>query len=116
VSYQPAYGEASALTAMAKQYKAANVWMPYVIVCYDAFWFNPGYSFGSAWLPDGTWGSWAKVVAATPSGVSGVPSYYAASRPANTVCSFIAGTGESGFGWAGNGRVYQQGNAQNVVP
>jgi hypothetical protein len=117
VSYAEAYVEASALTAIAKQYKAANVRVPYVIVCYNASYFPPTASFGSGFLPDGTWGSWAKVVPATASGVSGVPSYYTASRALNTVCSFLAGSGENGFGWAGNGLVYTPlYTTINVVP
>ena len=117
VTYAEAYAEASALTAIAKQYKAANVWVPYVIVCYDSNYFNPSYSFGSQWLPDGTWGSWAKVIPQTASGASGIPSYYTASRFLNNVCSYLAGSGENGFGWVGTALVYTPlYTTINVVP
>lgn len=98
----PAQGEASSLTTIAKQWKGANVWVVYMIVCYDATMFDPAQPFGSSRLPDGTWGCWAKVVAASGSS----PPYYAPSRPPSTECSFIAGSGEAGFGTAGTGRVY----------
>jgi hypothetical protein len=97
-------GQATAITSIAKQWKGANVWVVYMIVSYDATMFDPAQAFGSAKLPDGTWGTWAKVTAATAT----VPSYYSASRPGSNVCSFLPGSGEAGVGgqWAGNGRVY----------
>lgn len=90
VSYQPAAGEASAFTAIAKQYKAANVWIPYVIVSYDATMFDPTQAFGSSKLPDGTWGTVAKVVTDSTWG-----SLYEASFPPGATCSFIAGSGQT---------------------
>jgi hypothetical protein len=102
--------ESSAITSIATQWKAANVWVVYMIVSYDSTMFDPAQAFGSAKLPDGTWGSWAKVTAATAPGATGVPAFYAASRPASTTASFLMGSGEAGVGgqWAGNGRVYSQ--------
>ena len=80
--------QGSAITSLMKQCKAANVWVVNAIISYDSTMFDPTLAFGSSKLPDGTWGTWAKVAA---DGVLGT--VYAASRPASTTCSFIAGSG-----------------------
>lgn len=87
-------------------WKAAHTSIPTIVVSYDATMFDPSQAFGSAKLPDGRWGCWAKVVAATASGAAGVPSYYAPSRPASTTCSFLSGVPGRGIGSPANGKVY----------
>lgn len=74
--------QAAALTALARRWRAGHVKIPFVIVSYDSTMFDPTLSFGSAKLPDGTWGFWSKVSS----------NQYVPSRPAATTCSFLDGS------------------------
>jgi hypothetical protein len=91
IGYAAAAGQGTAITAIARQFKAANVWIPYVIVSYDATMFDPAQAFGSSKLPDGTWGTCAKVVTDATWGT-----IYEASRPPGSTCSLISGSGQNG--------------------
>ena len=68
-------GQSSALLAEVRKQKAANVTAT-LIVCYAGSLFTPGHSFGSPDLPDGTWGTFGKVVSDPTYG-----QVYTATRP-----------------------------------
>jgi hypothetical protein len=85
-SWAGSSGQASALTTLASQWRAAHVLVVNVIVSYDATMFDPTLPFGSPKLPDGTWGRWGKTVS---NGTYG--KVYVAARPAASVCSLISG-------------------------
>ena len=79
--------ESSSLTGLAVQWKAANVQVVNVIVCYDNTYFDPSLSFGSAKLPDGHWGTWAKVITDVDYGTT-----YTPSRLDPTIATFLDGS------------------------
>jgi hypothetical protein len=82
------YQQALQLTALAKSWKSAGVWVPWIIVSYNASWFQPGNAAGTD-SPDGTWGYYAKIVSDATYG-----SRYVASRPSCATCTLIAGTAD----------------------
>jgi hypothetical protein len=83
--------DAASLTRLARQWKSAGVWVPWIIVTYDATMFDETLLFTSPKLPDGHWGYWGKVVSDATFGT-----VYTASRPASSTCSLLAGTADGG--------------------
>lgn len=83
--------DAQSLTLLARTWKSAGCWIPWIIVTYDATMFDQSQSFGSSKLPDGYWGYWGKVVTSATYGT-----IYTAARPASSTCSFISGTADGG--------------------
>jgi len=81
--------QAASLTQLAKTWKSAGCWVPWIIVSYDSTMFDQTQAFGSAKLPDGTWGYWSKIVADATYGTK-----YVASRPACSTATFLAGTND----------------------
>lgn len=81
--------QAQALTNLARQWKSAGCWIPWILVTYEATMFDLLQSFGSSKLPDGTWGYWSKVATDATYGQVYVPA-----RPAANVVSFITGTND----------------------
>ncbi len=82
--------DATSLTSLAKQWKSAGCWIPWIIVTYDATMFDETSPVGIN-KPDGTWGYWGKVVTDATFGT-----VYTASRPASSTCSLLAGTADGG--------------------
>jgi hypothetical protein len=79
--------QALQLTQLAATWKSAGTWVPWIIVCYDATWFQPTNSDVGGKLPNGTWGyCWVIVPDAT------YGTKYAPSRPSCTTCTMIVGT------------------------
>jgi hypothetical protein len=77
--------QAAALSAQAGAFRSAGVWVPWVIVSYDATMFDPALAFGSSKLPDGHWGFYGKVTSDPTYG-----SVYVSARPAATTCTIIS--------------------------
>lgn len=44
------------------KWKAAGCSVPFIIIAFNASWFQPTLPPGDPLLPDGTWGNWSKVV------------------------------------------------------
>jgi hypothetical protein len=84
--------QAASLVALAKTWKSAGTWVPWIIVSYNASYFQPTNAKGAD-SPDGTWGFWGKVVTDATLG-----SVYTAARPASSIATFIAGTQDGGQG------------------
>jgi len=81
--------QAEQLTALAKTYKSAGTWIPWIIVCYDPTWFQPTSSNPGTDSPDGTWGYYSKIVSDATYGSRSVPS-----RPSASTCTLICGTAD----------------------
>jgi hypothetical protein len=77
--------QSSALAAEVKQQKAANV-TAQLIVSYDPNYFNPALAFGSPYLPNGTWGTFGKVVSDPVYG-----QVYTATRPSCATATIFSG-------------------------
>jgi hypothetical protein len=54
--------EVTSIRSILAQWKAQHAWFPYIIISFDATWFQPSLPVGDPKLPDGTWGRWGKVV------------------------------------------------------
>jgi hypothetical protein len=73
--------QGASISTLCRKWKAAHCSIPVVIVSYDATMFDSTQAFGSAKLPDGTWGRFGKVA-------NGV---YVPARPPSSTCSFLPG-------------------------
>jgi hypothetical protein len=81
--------QALQLTALAKAWKSGGTWVPWIIVCYDATWFQPTSSNPGTDSPNGTWGYYGKIVSDATYGTK-----YVASRPPASTCTMICGTAD----------------------
>lgn len=81
--------DAASLQRLCIQWKSAGCWIPWIIVAYDGTMFDQTLAFGSAKLPDSTWGYWGKVASDATYGT-----VYVAARPASSVCSLLTGTND----------------------
>lgn len=55
-------GELTALRSILAQWKGQHAYFPFIIISFDATWFQPYLPVADAKLPDGNWGRWGKVV------------------------------------------------------
>lgn len=76
------------LTALAAAWKSAGAWVPWIVVSYNAAWFQPTNVIGTD-MPDGTWGYYGKVVSDSTYGTKYIPA-----RPPATTCTLICGTND----------------------
>jgi hypothetical protein len=83
--------QAANLTQLAKQWKSAGCWIPWIIVTYDSTMFDSSQAFGSGKLPDNTWGFYGKVVSDATYGKK-----YVSARPPASTCTMIPGTADGG--------------------
>ena len=81
--------QSQSLVLLAKTWKSAGCWIPWIIVTYDATMFDETQDFGSSKLPAGTWGYWGTIVSDATYG-----SVYTAARPPSATCSMLAGTAD----------------------
>lgn len=77
------------LTALLRQWKAAHVSIPWVIIAFDSTYFLP--SAPPTKLPDGTWGRWGKVAT-----VGGIRTYVPARQ--TTVAAYLDGLDSLSYG------------------
>jgi hypothetical protein len=82
--------QAASLTQLAKQWKSAGAWVPWIVVNYVSAEFDQTKPFGDASLPPGTWGYYGQVVADATYGTK-----YVSARPPCTTCTFVTGTNDA---------------------
>lgn len=54
--------EVQSIRSILAQWKAQQSWFPWIIISFDATWFQPYLPVADPKLPDGHWGRWGKVV------------------------------------------------------
>lgn len=79
--------QAKQLTALARKWKSAHVYIPAVLVAYSSAYFDPATTYGSAFLPNGQWGNWGQVQANSTYGT-----VYARARPSEALVGFLDGS------------------------
>ena len=82
--------QAAQLTSLARTYKSAGTWVPWIVVNYDATWFLDTGVTGTK-EPDGTWGFYSKIVADATWG-----KLRQSARPAASTCTMVTGTNDGG--------------------